>query len=127
MASTPKPIVYVVDGDLSVRESLELLIRAAGWQPEVFASALEFLSQPHPAVPSFLVLDVELPDLSGLELQERIADVRRGIPMIFLGAMKSVKAHRGSVMRMMKANSFADLVNMAARLRPRRSLAMNAA
>ena len=213
MASFPTPIVYLVDGDLSVRQSLESLIRTAGWQPKIFASAFGFLSQPHPAVPSCLVLDITLPDLSGLDLQERIVAERRDIPIIFLsascdvsmtvkamkaGAMEflmkpfdgealvnairnairhseaalgresqmhvlrkgyssltprerevmslivsgllnkqvggelgiseiTVKAHRGNVMRKMNANSFADLVNMAARLRLGRPLAMNAA
>jgi FixJ family two-component response regulator len=67
-------IVFVVDDDVSVRESLELLIRTAGWRPETFASAQEFLSHPHRAVPCCLVLDVTLPGLSGLELQEQLAD-----------------------------------------------------
>ncbi len=67
------PIVFVVDDDVSVRESLELLIRCAGWQPETFASAQEFLSRPRVLAPSCLVLDVSLPDLNGLDLQKRIA------------------------------------------------------
>src|SRR2546430_13791494 len=66
-------IVFVVDDDVSVRESLELLIRAAGWQPETFTSALEFQSRPRPTAPYCLVLDVTLPGLSGLELQPRLA------------------------------------------------------
>jgi transporter family-2 protein len=76
-------IVFVVDDDVSVRESLELLIRAAGWQPETFASALEFLSRPRPTVPCCLVLDVTLPGLSGLELQQQLAD-RTDMPIIFI-------------------------------------------
>jgi FixJ family two-component response regulator len=76
-------IVFVVDDDVSVRESLELLIRTAGWSPETFASAQEFLSQPHPTVPCCLVLDVRLPGLSGLELQEQLAD-RTHMPIIFI-------------------------------------------
>ena len=76
-------IVFVVDDDVSVRESLELLIRTAGWRPETFASAQEFLSHPHPAVPCCLVLDVTLPGLSGLELQEQLAD-RTDMPIIFI-------------------------------------------
>jgi FixJ family two-component response regulator len=76
-------IVFVVDDDVSVRESLELLIRAAGWQPETFASAQEFLSRPCPAVPCCLVLDVTLPGLSGLELQQQLAE-RRDMPIIFI-------------------------------------------
>jgi FixJ family two-component response regulator len=197
------PIVFVVDDDVSVRESLESLIRFAGWEPETFASAQEFLARPRVLVPSCLILDVALPDLSGLDLQKRIAVDRIDMPIIFITgygdvpmtvqAMKAgavefltkpfgddvllsairhaiersrialaheaeiralrdrhaslsrrerevmalvvsgllnkqvggelgiseitVKAHRGKVMRKMKAGSLADLVNMAARLR----------
>jgi FixJ family two-component response regulator len=195
------PIIFVVDDDLSVRESLELLIKSAGWQPELFVSAQEFLSRPRPSVPCCLVLDVTLPGLSGLELQRQLAE-RTDMPIIFITghgdvpmsvqAMKAgavefltkpfkddvlldairgaidhsraalrldsemrllrkryesltprerevmglvvsgllnkqvggelgiseitVKAHRGQVMRKMKADSLADLVTMAARL-----------
>jgi FixJ family two-component response regulator len=198
------PIVFVVDDDISVRESLESLIRCAGWQPETFASAQEFLSRPRVLAPSCLVLDVTLPDLNGLDLQKRVAFDRIDMPIIFITgygdvpmtvrAMKAgavefltkpfaddvllsairhgiershialsheaetralrdchaslsrrerevmalvvsgllnkqvggelgiseitVKAHRGRVMRKMKADSLADLVNMSARLRP---------
>jgi FixJ family two-component response regulator len=198
-----KPIVFVVDDDVSVRESLELLISSAGWQPETFMSAQEFLSRPRVLVPSCLILDVNLPDLNGLDLQKRVAADRIAMPIIFITgfgdvpmtvkAMKAgavefltkpfndevllsairqaiershtaldheaeiqalrdchtslsrreqevmalvvsgllnkqvggdlgiseitVKAHRGQVMRKMKAGSLADLVTMAARLR----------
>jgi len=197
------PIVFVVDDDVSVRESLELLIRCAGWEPELFASAKEFLIRPPVLVPSCLVLDVSLPGLNGLDLQKRVAVERIDIPIIFITgyggvpmtvqAMKAgavefltkpfsddvllsairqalersrtalalaselrslrdcyesltlrerevmawvvsgllnkqvggelgiseitVKAHRGQVMRKMKAESLPDLVKMAARLR----------
>jgi FixJ family two-component response regulator len=196
------PVVFVVDDDISVRESLELLIRCAGWQPQTFASAREFLAHPRVLAASCLVLDVGLPDLNGLDLQQRIAGDRLDMPIIFITgygdvpmtvkAMKAgavefltkpfsddvllsairhaiersqselgheaevralregyaslsprerqvlglvvsgllnkqvgwelgiseitVKAHRGQVMRKMKAASLADLVNMAARL-----------
>jgi FixJ family two-component response regulator len=76
-------IVFVVDDDVSVRESLELLIRTAGWWPETFASAHEFLSRPRASVPCCLVLDVTLPGLNGLELQQQLAD-RTNMPIIFI-------------------------------------------
>jgi FixJ family two-component response regulator len=196
------PVVFVVDDDISVRESLDLLIHTAGWQPETYASAQDFLARPRTPVPSCLVLDVSMPELDGLDLQQRIGD-RLDMPIIFITghgdipmtvrAMKAgavefltkpfddevlltavrkaiersrraldaeaslralrerygslshreqevmalvvsgllnkqvggrlgiseitVKAHRGKVMRKMKADSLADLVTMAARLR----------
>jgi FixJ family two-component response regulator len=198
------PIVFVVDDDISVRESLELLIRSEGWQPETFASAQEFLDYPRVLVPNCLVLDVSLPGLNGLDLQRLVAGDRTDMPIIFITgygdvpmtvqAMKAgavefltkpfkddvlltairaalersrlalrqeaemqilrdryallsqrerqvmalvvsgllnkqiggelgiseitVKAHRGKVMHKMKADSLADLVRMAANLRP---------
>lgn len=77
-------IVFVVDDDVSVRESLELLLRFEGWEPETFASAQEFLNRPRPVVPSCLVLDVFLPGLNGLELQKRVALERTDMPIIFI-------------------------------------------
>src|SRR5678815_3983809 len=82
--SQQKPIVFVVDDDISVRESLELLIEFAGWQPETFASAEEFLARPRTTTPNCLVLDVSLPDLNGLELQKLIAADRIEMPIIFI-------------------------------------------
>jgi len=76
-------IVFVVDDDISVRESLELLIESAGWQPETFASAREFLARPRAAVPCCLVLDVTLPGLNGLDLQQQLAE-RSEMPIIFI-------------------------------------------
>jgi FixJ family two-component response regulator len=81
--SQDKPIVFVVDDDVSVRESLELLICFAGWQPETFASAQEFLARPRVFTPSCLVLDVSLPGLNGLDLQKLVAD-RIDMPIIFI-------------------------------------------
>jgi FixJ family two-component response regulator len=81
--SKNKPTVYVVDDDVSVRESLELLVRFEGWRPEVFASAREFLARPRSLTPSCLVLDVSLPDLNGLDLQKLVAD-RTDMPVIFI-------------------------------------------
>jgi FixJ family two-component response regulator len=198
------PIVFVVDDDVSVRESLELLIRCEGWLPATFASAQEFLARPRAFVPSCLVLDVSLPGLNGLDLQKCVAGERPDMPIIFITghgdvpmtvqAMKAgavefltkpfsddvllrairqalersqaalgheaemrvlleryatlsqrerqvmalvvsgllnkqvggelgiseitVKAHRGKVMQKMKADSLAQLVKIAARLRP---------
>jgi FixJ family two-component response regulator len=79
-----KPIVFVVDDDVSVRESLESLLRCEGWQPETFASAQEFLNRPRALVPSCLVLDVSLPGLNGLDLQKRVAFERTDMPIIFI-------------------------------------------
>jgi RNA polymerase sigma factor (sigma-70 family) len=196
------PIVFVVDDDISVRESLELMIRSAGWQAELYKSAQDFIAKPRPAVPSCLVLDVNLPDFNGMDLQKSIGQDRPEMPIIFItgygdiplsvramkaGAMEfltkpfedevllraiadaldrsrsaldrekslhalrnayasltprerevltlvdagrlnkqiaadlgiseiTVKAHRGKVMRKMKARSLADLVKMAAQL-----------
>jgi FixJ family two-component response regulator len=196
------PTVFVVDDDVSVRESLDVLIRCAGWQPETFESAQEFLARPRPLAPNCLVLDIAPAGLNGLDLQKRIAVDRTDMPIIcitghadvpmtvqamkagavdflmkpfsddvLLGAIQqaiersqaalgheaqmnalrdryaslsrrerevmalvvagllnkqvgselgiseiTVKAHRGSVMRKMKAASLPDLVNMAARL-----------
>lgn len=198
------PIVFVVDEDISVRTSLEQLIRSEGWQPETFASVQEFLAQPRPPVPNCLILAISHPDINGVEVRMQIARERVEMPIIVISsyedipttvqAMKAgavdflvkpcshavllaairqslershvavdreiqlrdlrdryasltprerqvmalvvsgllnkqvggelgiseftVKAHRGQVMQKMKANSLADLVRMAAELRP---------
>jgi FixJ family two-component response regulator len=78
------PIVFVVDDDISVRESLELLITEAGWQPQLLTCARDFLARPRPSGPSCLILDVNLPDLSGLELQRRMGGNGSAMPIIFI-------------------------------------------
>ena len=78
------PIVFVVDDDISIRESLELLIQNEGWQVTTFASAQEFLDHPRAALPSCLILDVSLPGLNGLDLQQRVASERSDMPIIFI-------------------------------------------
>jgi len=82
--ATAKSVVFVVDDDVSVRESLELLIDNEGWQPKTFASAQEFLVSPRAVVPSCLLLDISLPGLNGLELQQRVAVERTDMPIIFI-------------------------------------------
>ena len=77
-------VIAIVDDDLSVRRSLQRLIRSAGWNAESFVSAQEFLARPGPGRPSCLVLDLQLPGLSGLELQKRMAEVGLEIPIVFL-------------------------------------------
>jgi len=83
VADQGAPIVFVVDDDAALREALEVLIRYAGWRPETFASAHEFLARNRVDVPSCLILDVALPDLSGLDVQKRVVD-RVDMPIIFI-------------------------------------------
>src|SRR5205807_6525926 len=78
------PIVFVVDDDVSVRESLELLIQNEGWRPETFESAQNFIDRSPALVPSCLILDVFLPGLDGLELQKRVAVEQTHMPIIFI-------------------------------------------
>ena len=106
LGPTPMPtassVIFIVDDDISVRESLELLLQNEGWQPKTFASAQEFLDCPRAVVPSCLVLDVSLPGLDGLELQKRLAVERTDMPIIFItgygDVSKTVQAmKRGAV------------------------------
>ena len=103
--SAEKPIVYVVDDDDSVRVSLEWLIRRAGWQPNSFATAGEFLAYRRPPMPSCLLLDVALPDLSGLDVQEMLAG-QREMPIIFIAGSGDVP----TTVRAMKAGAVEFLV-----------------
>jgi FixJ family two-component response regulator len=82
--ATAKPIVFVVDDDVWIRESLQTLLRDEGWHPETFASAQEFLDRPRAFIPSCLVLDISLPGINGLELQKRVAVERTDMPIIFI-------------------------------------------
>jgi len=213
MTSSSNPIVFVIAEHLSEREGLAQVVRSAGWQSESFASANGFLAHPRSSTPSCLIAKISLSDMSGLELQERLATERPEVSIVFASdlcdvrvavrAMKAgateflakpydgdvllsairqglrrsetvlgrerelrslrsdfgsltprerevmtlvvsgllnkqvggelgiseitVKAHRGNVMRKMKADSLAALVNMASRLRIRRPLLTSAA
>ena len=89
-AADSTPIVFVVDDDVSVRESLELLIESSGWQPETFVSGRDFLAHPRALVPSCLILAVSLPDLNGLDLQKRVAVERPDMPIIFIAGNADV-------------------------------------
>ncbi len=95
-----EPTVFVVDDDISVRESLRLLIESAGWQPELFGSAKEFLSRPQVSTPSCLLLDFFLPDLNGCDLQKLLAD-RTDMPIIFISGHADVSI----TIRAMKAGA----------------------
>jgi FixJ family two-component response regulator len=115
--SQTTPIVFIVDDDVSVRESLELLIRSEGWQPEMFGSAQEFLAHPRASVPSCIVLDVSLPGLNGLDLQRSIAAERHEMPIIFITGYGDVPM----TVRAMKAGAqefltkpFSDVVLLTA-------------
>ena len=99
-------IVYVVDDDFSVREGLERLLHAAGWEVETFASAQEFLAYRKENKPSCLVLDVGLPGLSGLDLQKRIIEANKEIPIVFITGHKDVPTS----VRAMKAGAVEFLV-----------------
>lgn len=99
--SHASPIVFVVDDDVSVRESLVSLIRSEGWRPEAYSSADEFLARPPAVTPSCLVLDLTLPGLNGLELQEHIAGDRRDMPIIFISGNGDVP----KTVRAMKAGA----------------------
>src|SRR6202162_170889 len=111
------PIVFVVDDDVSVRESLELLIRCEGWEPQTFASALEFLARPRALVPSCLVLDISLPGLNGLDLQKQVAVERPDIPIIFItghgDVPKTVQAMKAGAVEFL-TKPFSDEVLLSA-------------
>jgi FixJ family two-component response regulator len=89
-----RPIVFVVDDDISVRTSLRMLIESAGWQPQLFGSAREFLASPRRSAPGCLLLDFRLPDIDGSELQKLLAD-RTDLPIIFISGHGDVPLTAG--------------------------------
>lgn len=110
-----RTVIAIVDDDLSVREGLQSLIRSAGWRAEAFGSAQEFLARPKSDAPSCLILDLQLPGLSGLDLQKRMAEVDLDIPIVFLtgngnipDSVKAMKA--GAIEFLTKPVEEADLV-----------------
>ena len=104
--SDAEPIIFVVDEDNSVRESLKYVISCGGWQAETFASAREFLIRPWPAVPSCLVVNVSLPDLNGLDLQKRVALARPNMSIIFMTGQPDIY----TTVRAMKAGAIEFLI-----------------
>jgi FixJ family two-component response regulator len=127
------PIVFIVDDDISVRESLELLVRDENWKPVIFASAQEFLDHPRKHVPSCLVLDVSLPGLDGLELQKRLAVEHVDVPIIFITGHgdipKSVQAMKAGALEFLTKPLNTDALVSAIRNALQRSslaLAQNA-
>jgi FixJ family two-component response regulator len=112
----PTPVIFVVDDDVSVREGLGSLIRSAGWRVVLLASAREFLAHPPVDAPSCVVLDLQLPDLSGLDLQRQMAEAHNDIPIVFISghgdipsSVKAIKA--GAVEFLTKPLVDADLVD----------------
>jgi FixJ family two-component response regulator len=115
--SQSEPIVFVVDDDISVRESLEGLIINAGWAAEVFSTAQDFLSRPRTPNPSCLILDISLPDVDGLEVQDRIAAERIDMPIIFITGYSdvpmTVRAMKGGAVEFL-TKPFSEEVLLAA-------------
>jgi FixJ family two-component response regulator len=100
--SDATPLVRVVDDDVLVRESLELLIRSAGWRAETFGCAMEFLALPQTPGPACLVLDVSLPDINGLDLQQRLVAQGNNVPIVMVSGSVDVP----TTVRAMKAGAF---------------------
>jgi FixJ family two-component response regulator len=123
--SQDKPVVFVVDDDVSVRESLDSLIRSAGWCPEIFESALAFFSHPRPNVPNCLILDVNLPDISGLDLQKLVSVERTDTPIIFVTGFgdvaMTVRAMKAGAVEFLMKPFHADALLTAIKEAPERS------
>lgn len=131
--SSAMPIVFIVDDDISVRESLELLVRNENWKPETFASAQDFLNRPRTLVPSCLVLDLSLPGLNGLDLQKKLGVEHIDMPIIFITGYgdvpKSVQAMKAGALEFLTKPLDNDTLVNAIRNaleRSRLSLAQNA-
>jgi FixJ family two-component response regulator len=120
--SAAPPIVFIVDDDVSVRDSLELLVRNDNWKPQTFASAQEFLNYPRTLVPSCLVLDLSLPGLNGLELQKQLAVEHSDMPIIFITGYgdvpKSVQAMKAGAFEFLTKPLNSDALVSAIRKRP---------
>jgi len=99
--SPAPPVVFVVDGDDASRDALAALIRAAGWEPRTAASAREFLQQERAVTASCLIVELELPGSSGLDLQRLVAD-RTDMPVIFVSSRADIQA----TVRAMKGGAF---------------------
>ena len=132
-APSATPVVFIVDDDVSVRESLELLIQSEGWNPETFASAKEFLDRPRPRVPSCLVLDLSLPGINGLDLQKRVSVERAEMPIIFITGYgdvpKTVQAMKAGAVEFLTKPLNGEILLAAVRQaleRSRQSLAQDA-
>ena len=132
-APDTRPLVFVVDDDISVRESLELLIQVSGWRAETFASAREFLARPRASVPSCVILDLALPDGSGLDLQQRVAADRPDMPIIFItgygDVSQSVRAMKAGAIEFLTKPFREDVLISAIRQaleRSRRTLELDA-
>ena len=115
-----KPVVYVVDDDPSVRKALERLLRSAGHDAKTFASAVEFLDFSHPDAPGCLILDIKMPKVSGLDLQDRLAEKGISFPIIFItghGTVPaSVKAFKAGAMDFLqKPFEDSELLNAVSR------------
>src|SRR5215469_17653287 len=124
--ATELPIVFVVEGDASVRESLASLIRSAGWHPKLLSSAQQFLALPRIHAPCCLLLDVDPPDLSGLDLQQRVSD-RTDMPIIFItdrsDVSTTVKAMKAGAVEFLMKPLRNDVIRNAMRAALERSRA----
>lgn len=122
------PIVFVVDDDISIRESLEALLRKSGWCVETFVSAQEFLKRSAVHIPNCLVLDIALPGLNGLDLQKRVAVERPGMPIIFITGQgdipMTVQAMKAGAVEFLTKPFKSDVLLLSVRIALERSKAL---